>query len=111
MTEPLELAVLEENGIPTEDMLQGVLMSIESNNNISGDMLNKALSDWEKYYNIPDATDFYSLVCHLICKADSDNLFRLSKAFPEHVRIYVETQLLKDVPEDKLVELGGDNEK
>ena len=34
MKEELQLAVLEENGIPTKDMLQGLLMSIESNNNV-----------------------------------------------------------------------------
>lgn len=96
---------LEDHGVPTENMLHGLLMSIESNGyNI--DRLEKAYLDWQYYYDNPSATNFSSVICYLICKADSDNLYRLSKGFPEHVRVFVETLLLKDVPEEKLAQLN-----
>lgn len=102
--EEIKRAILEEAGIPTEDMLQGLLMSIESNNYCTEERMEQACNDWVRYYENPCATNFNCIICHLICKADSDNLFRLSKGFPEHVRIFVENQLLKDVPEEKLAQ-------
>lgn len=104
--EELKRALLEEAGIPTENMLQGLLMSIESNNNSTEERTAQAYNDWVRYYEDPCATNFNCIICHLICKADSDNLFRLSKGFPEHVRIFIENQLLKKVPEEKLTELN-----
>ena len=101
--ERIKRAVLEEAGIPTENMLHGLLMSIESNG-VDEQRMQKAFDDWIMYYEQPAATNFNCIVCHLIVKADSDNLFRLSKAFPEHVRVFVENQLLKDVPAEKLSE-------
>lgn len=101
-------ALMEEAGIPTVDMLQGLLMSIESNG-YKEDRLEKAYEDWQFYYDNPSATNFNSIICFLICKADSDNLFRLSKGFPEHVRVFIEMQLLKDIPEDKIQEIQGEN--
>ena len=97
-------ALLEECGVPTENFFQGLLMSIESNG-YKGDRLEKAYKDWQYYYDNPSATNFNSVICYLICKADTDNLYRLSKGFPEHVRVFVEMQLLKDVPEEKLSQL------
>lgn len=102
-----ERAVLEDQGIPTENMLQGLLMSIESNGT-QPERMEKAFQDWVDYYEVADATNFNAIICHLITKADSDNLFRLSKGFPEHVRIFVENQLLKDIPSEKLDNLEED---
>lgn len=98
---------LEECGIPTVNTLQGILMSIESNG-YKDDRLETAYKDWEYYYDNPVATNFNCIICHLICKADAENLYRLSKGFPEHVRVFIEMQLLKDVPEEKLAELDGE---
>lgn len=97
-------------GIITENVLHGILMSIESNG-YDNARLEKAYEDWEFYYNNSSSTNFSCILCHLICKADSDNLFRLSKAFPEHVRVFIEMNLLKDVPEEKLKELEGDEDE
>lgn len=91
--------------IVTENVLHGVLMSIESNNFIQEDRLDKAYTDWELFYSNPQATNFNCIICHLICKADADNLYRLSKGFPEHVRVFIEMNLLKDVPQEKLDQL------
>ena len=98
---------LKEVGVPTEDFFQGLLMSIESNG-YNENRLEKAYEDWQYYYNNPSATNFNSVICYLICKADTDNLFRLSKGFPEHVRVFIEMHLLKDVPEEKLKEIQGE---
>lgn len=98
-------SVLDELGIPTENMLQGLLMSIESNG-YDENRLDIAYKDWQYYYDNPSATNFNCIICHLICKADSDNLYRLSKGFPEHVRVFIEMQLLKNVPEEKLSEFN-----
>ena len=104
---------LEEAGIPTTNTLHGILMSIESNG-FKEDRLETAYKDWEFYYDNPSATNFNCVICYLICKADNDNLYRLSKGFPEHVRVFIEMQLLKDVPEEKVnqfnKELGETNE-
>lgn len=110
MSKEIEQAVLEEAGIPTENMLQGLLMSIESNNNSTEERIDQAYKDWVRYYEDPCATNFNCIICHLICKADSDNLFRLSKGFPEHVRIYVENQLLKNVPKEKMTQFNDEVE-
>lgn len=99
--EQLEKAILEQAGVPTNNFLQGVLMSIESNG-YDQEVLIQAYDHWTNFYTNPDATNFSSIVCHLIKKADTDNLYRLSKGFPELVKVYVETQLLKDVPAEKI---------
>lgn len=86
-------AMLEELGIVTKDTLMGLIMSTESAG-IDDNLYNKAIDSWERYYNSGQVeTNFNWLLCHLICKADSDNLFRLSKGYPEMVRVFAELNL------------------
>lgn len=84
-----------EDIIPTKDFYMGLIMSTESAG-LEIERVEKALHDWEMYYSQPDATNFSHFLCYLICKADKDNLFRLSKGFPEHIRIFAEKQILAE---------------
>lgn len=100
---------LNKAGVLTQDTFQGLLMHIESNG-YNEERLETAYKDWELYYEDPSATNFNSIVCHLICKADSENLYRLAKGFPEHVRVFIEMQLVGNASQEKLNEVGlGEN--
>lgn len=101
--------ICKEAGIPTKDDFMGLVMSTESNG-LDEARMEKAFQDWRDYYSDHDYTNFGFTLCHLINKADLVNLHRISKGFPEHIRIFAEKNLLADVSEEKKAEVLGANE-
>lgn len=102
--------ILEQAGIPSKEQLMGLIMSIESNGCEASD-LDKANDDWKRYYGDNDYTDYGWTLCHLIQKADFHNLYKLSKAYPAHVRIFAEAAILANVDKDKLEKIMNTSEE
>lgn len=92
--------MLTEAGIPTNDQLMGLVLSTESAG-LDDARMEQAFNDWTRYYS-SDETNFGWVLCHLICKADLHNLHRISKGFPEHVRVFAEKNILSAVDPDKV---------
>lgn len=109
MTENQEISkeeLLKSAGIPDNDQFMGLIMSTESNG-LDEDMMDQAFQDWRNYYGT-NSTNFGWVLCHLISKADIYNLHRLSKGFPEHVRVFAENHIIASVSKDKIDEVMGD---
>ena len=58
--------------------------------------MEQAFHDWTRYY-AGNETNFGWVLCHLICKADIHNLHRISKGFPEHVRVFAEKNIIAHI--------------
>lgn len=88
------------NIVPDKNTWMGLIMSTESMG-LDGEKMDEAFQDWEFFYKGCDYSNFNHILCHLICKADVDNLVALSKGFPEHIRIFAEKQILALTDKEK----------
>lgn len=95
---------MTDSKILTKDQLMGLILSTESSN-LDDDKLEQAIKDWDNYYSTDGSIDFGWILCHLITKADLSNLNRITKGFPEYVRIFVEKAILADIEPDKIKEI------
>ena len=91
-----------QSKLDCKDLYMGLIMSTESQG-LDIDRLDKAVKDWESFYNNEVDTNFSNILCFLICESNIDDLHRISKGFPEHVRLYCERQILenKDLKDEK----------
>lgn len=88
----------------TSDELMGLVMSTESNG-LEEERLEVAVQDWTKYYTDNEHVDFGWCLCHLITKGDLEQLHRISKGFPEHIRVYAEKLIIDSVPQERVEEI------
>lgn len=100
--------ILEEAGIPTKEQFMGLILSTESNG-LDEDRMTQAFNDWARYYS-GDDTNFGWVLCHLICKADIYNLHRISKGFPEHIRVFAEKNILALADPEKVEQVINDEQ-
>ena len=86
----------------TKDFYMGLIMSTESRG-LEINRLDQAVLDWENFYKGEVNTDFNNILCFLISQADLDNLHRISKGYPEHIRVFCEKHILAqgDINEEK----------
>lgn len=75
------------------DFLNGMLLSIESDNGYSEETVNKAVIDWSDFYEDSIKDKFTKDLCNLITEANKDQLFRISRGFPSHVKVFCEETL------------------
>ena len=86
----------------TNDELNGLLLTTESAN-LKDEDLDQAEQDWKYYDNSESTVTFEWTICHAITKANYQQLHKLSKGYPAHVRIYVELILLENAGKTKEV--------
>lgn len=101
-------AILKEAGVPTPDQFMGLILSTESAG-LDDKRMEQAFHDWTRYYAGND-TNFGWVLCHLICKADIHNLHRISKGFPEHVRVFAEKNIIAVADPDKVEQVMNDEQ-
>ena len=75
------------------DFLHGMLLSIESDNGYTEESVNQAVVDWNDFYEGTTDDRFIEDLCNLITEADKDQLFRISRGFPSHVKVFCEETL------------------
>ena len=76
------------------DFLNGMLLSIESDSGYTEESVNQAVVDWNDFYEGTTDDRFIEDLCQLITDcSDKNQLFRVSRGFPSHVKVFCEEML------------------